>query len=67
MALWHIARKMFPWHLSFRSWFPGELQVQWRKFTFSGGGQSLLNFRQNSQISDIPSHLHSKRLFLALL
>ena len=30
--------------------------VQWRKYTFSGwgGGQSLLNFRQNFQISDIP-------------
>jgi hypothetical protein len=28
---------------------------QWRKFTFSGGGeQSLLNVRQNFQISDIP-------------
>jgi hypothetical protein len=28
--------------------------AQWRKFTFSGGGQSLLNFRQNFQIPDIP-------------
>ena len=32
-----------------------------------GGGRSLLNFRQNFQISDNPPHLHSKRLFLALL
>jgi hypothetical protein len=33
-----------------------ELVNQWRKFTFSGlgGGQSLLNFRQNFQISDTP-------------
>ena len=34
-----------------------------------GGGQRLLNFRQNFQISDKrppPPHLHSKRLFLAL-
>jgi hypothetical protein len=32
-----------------------------------GGGRSLPNFRQNFQISDKPPHLHSKRLFLALL
>jgi hypothetical protein len=32
-----------------------QIWTQWRKFTFSGGGgQSLLNFRQNFQISDIP-------------
>jgi hypothetical protein len=31
------------------------------------GGRSLLNFRQNFQISDKSHHLHSKRLFLALL
>jgi hypothetical protein len=30
------------------------------------GGQSLLNFRQNFQISDKSPYLHSKRLFLAL-
>ena len=33
-------------------------QSQWRKFTFfggGGGGRSLLNFRQNFQISDNPS------------
>ena len=46
--------------------------VQWRKFILfpvGGGGQSLLNFRQNFQISDKPPpppHLHSKRLFLDL-
>ena len=39
--------------------------AQWRKFRW-GGGQSLLNFRLNFQISDKPPHLHSKRLFLAL-
>jgi hypothetical protein len=34
---------------------------------FPVGGQSLLNFRQNFEISDVPPpHLHSKRLFLAL-
>jgi hypothetical protein len=31
------------------------------------GGRSHLNFRRNFQISDKPPHLHSKRLFLALL
>ena len=30
---------------------------QWQKFTFSGGGQNLLNFRQNFQISDNPPPL----------
>ena len=38
-------------------------------FPVGGGGQSLLNFRQNFQISDIPPpspNLHSKTLFLAL-
>jgi hypothetical protein len=36
--------------------------------SFPVGGRSLLNFRQNFQISDNPPpHLHSKRLFLALL
>ena len=35
---------------------------------FPVGERSLLNFRQNFQISDNPPpHLHSKRLFLALL
>ena len=37
-------------------------------FPVGGGGQSLLNFRLNLQISDNPPpspHLHSKRLFLS--
>jgi hypothetical protein len=36
---------------------------------FPVGGRSLLNFRQNFQISDNPPppHLHSKRMFLSLL
>ena len=42
---------------------------QWRKFTFSGGGgQSLLNFRQSSQISDIPPQFAlEKTVFSPLL
>jgi hypothetical protein len=47
---------------------PIQLNPQWRKFTFSGGGGAkppkfptkLSNFRQP------PPHLHLKRMFLAL-
>ena len=42
---------------------------QWRKFTFSGGGRSLLNFRQNFQISDNPPPLFAleKAVFSPLI
>ena len=42
---------------------------QWRKFTFFrwGGGQSLLNFRQNFQISDNPPPFALEKAVFSLL